>query len=171
MVKTWVYEQGIELYEAGKVEHEFTTPHGKAHFRVWDGDKDHIPMVQVTDDLESQCDCSFGLSTGVKGKKCPHEIAVDLFIILKGIKGDYCLEFFQADKQARKMQGQERNELTGNEKSVLRDMLSCERCGESSELNLHRINRQGPYILRNIMPLCASCHRKIHGKEKGHINR
>lgn len=169
MVKTWVYEKGLNLYEEGKVEHQFTSPHGKAHFRVWDNESD-IPLVQVTDDLESQCDCQFGVSTGVKGKKCPHEIAVDLFLILKAVKGDYALEMFESDKEARKITN-DKNELSSREKKVLRDALSCERCGSENQLNLHRINRQGQYVLRNIMPLCKECHKDIHGKEKGHINR
>lgn len=50
-------------------------------------------------------------------------------------------------------------------------ILSCELCGADDDLNLHRIKRKGPYVLRNVMPICGDCHRKIHSKEKGHTNK
>lgn len=168
MVKTWVYENGVDLYEAGKVEHKFTDRHGTSHFVVWDDEEDNIPRVKVNEMLKTNCDCLFGVTSGVNGSRCPHEIAVDLFMVLKGVKGDFALEMFERDESAPEMKKNNKNELNEGQKKVLRDLLSCEICGSDQDMNLHRINRQGPYVLRNIMPLCDKHHKQLHSKEKGH---
>ena len=169
MVKTWVYEKGVSLYEEGKVEYKFTDRHGKANFVVWDSDEDMPPRVSITDSLEFQCGCGFGVLSG--DKRCPHEIAVDWFIVLKGIKGNFALETLKKDEKAKQVQETRKEELSSSQKEVLREIMTCEVCGSGDNINLHRINRQGPYILRNIMPLCGEHHKEIHGKEKGHYHR
>jgi hypothetical protein len=170
MVKTWVYEKGVSLYEEGKVEYKFTDGHGKASFVVWDSDEDIPPRVSITDSLEFQCGCGFGVLSG--DKRCPHEIAVDWFIVLKGIKGNFGLEILKKDGRAGEVQKtRAKKELSSSQKKVLRDILSCEVCGKDENIQLHRISRQSKYLLRNIQPSCKKCHRELHSKEKGHYHR
>ena len=164
MVKQWVYEKAVELYEDEKVEFDFTDRQGKAHFLVED-DREYI--VQVDDNLKYYCDCSFGVGQGVNGARCTHQVAVETWCIMKAGKGTFNFQVFRKDRETRNVEKEGREELSSQQKKVLRELLDCEMCGED-KVQLHRIKRQGPYQLRNIMPLCDKCHKRIHGKEKGH---
>lgn len=167
MVKQWVYEKAVEMYEGEKVEFSFTDRQGKAHFDVEDEDRKYI--VQVDDDLKYNCDCSFGVGKGVNGARCTHQVAVELWSVMKVGKGTFNFEVFKKDK-IRDVEKDKRNQLTGQQKKVLREVLDCEMCGAES-VELHRIERKGPYQLRNIMPICSNCHKKMHRNEKGHGTR
>lgn len=168
MVKQWVYENAVELYEDEKVEFSFTDRQGKGHFEVQDEESSHI--VQVEDDLKYHCDCSFGIGKGVNGARCTHQVAVEIWIVMKAGKGTFNFEVFKKDRETRNVEKKKREELSSQQKKVLREILTCEMCG-ADKVQLHRIKRQGPYQLRNIAPYCSDCHEKIHGNEKGHGTR
>ena len=167
MVKQWVYEKAVDLYEDDKIDFRFMDRQDKAHFEVR-GESNHI--VQIDSDLKYHCDCSFGVGKGVSGARCTHEVAVELWCLMKIGKGSFNFEVFKKDKEYKDVEKRDREELSAQQKKVLRDILSCEMCG-SDDVQLHRIKRQGPYQLRNIIPLCSGCHKEVHGKEKGHYHR
>lgn len=164
MVKQWVYEDAVELYESNKVDFRFLDSQNKAHFEVEDEETHH---VQIDSDLKYYCDCLFGVGKGVNGARCSHEIAVELWINLKAVKGSFNFEVFKTDRKIRDVEKKDRKELNAGQKKVLRDILTCEICGED-KIQLHRVKRQGPYQLRNLIPLCDEHHKKMHSKERGH---
>ena len=66
-------------------------------------------------------------------------------------------------------------ELTDKDKKWIKENIPCELHHEEEECEgnkqIHRIHRQEPYTLRNIIVLCSLAHKMIHGKEQGMINR
>jgi len=62
--------------------------------------------------------------------------------------------------------------LTETKKRKIKDLIGeCKLCGSTENLELHRIKRKGEYYINNLYVLCDNCHREIHGKEKGTVNR
>lgn len=156
------------------MELDFSDKFGNVYFRVNDKEKESSFRVKIGEDLQEYCDCKHGLTNGVNGDRCPHKLAVNHFVNYDIIKGDLSTDLVKKSglTSEEMIESQDAdNELSSKQKKVLRDIMSCEVCGEDSNINLHRINRKGLYVLRNIMPICADCHRQIHGKEKGHTNK
>lgn len=173
-MKHWVFRKGFRIYEKDNVSLDFSDTHGHVYFRVLDEGKGDRYQVKIQDNLKEFCDCYHGLTNGVNGDRCPHKVAVNHFINFDIIRGDISTDLvkktgFTSEEVIYKPKAN--NELSAQEKKVLRDTLSCEVCGSDDDINLHRIKRKGLYVLRNVMPLCGDCHRKIHSKEKGHTNK
>jgi len=173
-MKHWVFTKAERLYQSGSVRFKFTDREGNSYFSVLDEEADteeHI--VKIGDELDEYCDCMFGVTQSVNGKRCPHIVAVNLFIQRDIINGDLSKSYLlEGDSKNEDVDSEiEKDELSSQEKKELRSILSCELCGADDDLNLHRIKRKGPYVLRNVMPVCGDCHRKIHSKEKGHTNK
>lgn len=173
-MKHWIYRKAFRIYEKGNVKLDFSDRFGHTYFKVYDHEKEKNFRVKIHENLEEHCDCYHGLTNGVNGDRCPHKIAVNHFINYDIIRGDISTDLVKKSgltSEEELDRPQADDELSSKEKKMLREMLSCEICGSDSDINLHRLNRKGLYVLRNIMPLCGDCHRRIHGKEKGHINK
>lgn len=173
-MKHWVFRKGKRLYENGSVRFKFTDRQGNSYFSVLDDEADKEKhLVKYGQELKEFCDCYFGVTDGVNGKRCPHMVAVNLFIQKDIIDGELSTSYILegSAREADVSSEVESRELSSKQKQDLRETLSCEFCGADDRINLHRINRKGLYVLRNIMPVCEECHRKIHSKEKGHTNK
>lgn len=174
-MKAWIYSKALRLYNEKNINYEFIDREGNVYFSVLDEESEvDEHTVKVSEGLSCFCDCFHGVTDGVNGNRCPHKLAVDLFVFFEFIEGDLSRSyvFKKGDREEREIdEVSADNELSKREKKCLRDMLSCEICGSNDDMNLHRINRKGLYVLRNIMPICGSCHRKIHSHEEGHTSK